>query len=284
MLDSKRIDINAEESRAVNTVYETDDLSIFKFTKFNRNVGFRREMLEQAKEGFLAPIIVNEHMIVIDGQNRVYHAKLAESPVNYIIIPGLNQDDIVRMNTTQKPWSLLNYIESYANQGMDQYVTLLQLINERYMGITELISIARDRTFAGRWQSQDVKEGNFEFYNFSKLLNFLEFYKRFKVETGVKNQSNLALAVYELYRIKNFDKQRLIDKINQLDFSKDINEKNYKFVGLLTELIDVYNHRITDKNNKFITYYMMQGDSIKITNEYHDWTTKKTASSEPSDK
>lgn len=269
-----------ETLRKVNTVYETEDLSIFKFTKFNRNVGFRREMLEQAKQGFLAPVVVNENMIVIDGQNRVYHAKLAEAPITYIVIPGLDQDDIVRMNTTQKPWSLLNYIESYANQGLNQYITLLQLINERYIGITELISISRDRTFSGRWQSRDVKEGNFEFYNFKELLNFLEYYKKFKLETGVKNQSNLALAVYEMYRIKNFDKQRLIDKINHLDFSKDINEKNYKFVGLLTELIDVYNHKITEKNKNFISYYMMQGENIKITNEYHDWTSKKTTQDE----
>lgn len=269
-----------ETLKTVNYVYETEDLSIFKFTKFNRNVAFRREMLEQAKQGFLAPVIVNENMIVIDGQNRVYHAKLAEVPISYIVIPGLDQDDIVRMNTTQKPWSLLNYIESYANQGLNQYITLLQLINERYMGVTELISISRDRTFAGRWQRQDVMEGNFQFYNFKELLNFLEYYKKFKLETGVKNQSNLALAVYEMYRIKNFDKQRLIEKINQLDFAKDVNEKNYKFVGLLTELIDVYNHRITDKNKNFISYYMMQGENIKITNEYHDWTSKKTTQDE----
>ena len=38
----------------VNEVYKTDDLDMFKFTKFNRNVLFTDEMLEQAKEGFVS--------------------------------------------------------------------------------------------------------------------------------------------------------------------------------------------------------------------------------------
>lgn len=70
----KRVDINGEAfeqntmNLPVNEVYKTDDLDMFKFTKFNRNVLFTDEMLEQAKEGFISPIIVNEYMVVIDGQ------------------------------------------------------------------------------------------------------------------------------------------------------------------------------------------------------------------------
>ena len=67
----KRVDINGEAfeqntmNLPVNEVYKTDDLDMFKFTKFNRNVLFTDEMLEQAKEGFVSPIIVNEYMVVI---------------------------------------------------------------------------------------------------------------------------------------------------------------------------------------------------------------------------
>ena len=70
----KRVDINGEAfeqntmNLPVNEVYKTDDLDMFKFTKFNRNVLFTDEMLEQAKEGFISPIIVNEYMVVIDGR------------------------------------------------------------------------------------------------------------------------------------------------------------------------------------------------------------------------
>lgn len=260
----------------VNHVYRTNDLSIFKFTKFNRNVAIRKEMLDQAKEGFLAPIIVNENMIVIDGQHRVEHAKMAGASVTYIIIPGLDEKDIVRMNTTQKPWNLLNYIESFANQGIESYVTLLELKNKNKIGISELVSIADDKSHHNVGQRERVKNGNFQFFNLNKTISFLNYYKRFKEETNSKNQSKLALAVYELYRIKNFDKERLIQKVIQLDFNQDINEKNYKDNSLLMKLIDVYNHKITPKSQSYIHYNITQLKDLKILNEYHDWTTKKT--------
>ena len=69
----KRVDINGEAfeqntmNLPVNEVYKTDDLDMFKFTKFNRNILFTDEMLKQAKEGFISPIIVNEYMVVIHG-------------------------------------------------------------------------------------------------------------------------------------------------------------------------------------------------------------------------
>ena len=87
----ERVNINPQYHKQneidfpVNEVYKTNDLSIFKFTKFNRNVVHTREMLEQAKQGFISPIIVNEYMVVIDGQHRLEHAKEAGVPIEYII-------------------------------------------------------------------------------------------------------------------------------------------------------------------------------------------------------
>lgn len=55
----KRVDIKGQEleqktmNLPVNEVYKTDDLDMFKFTKFNRNILFTDEMLKQAKEGFI---------------------------------------------------------------------------------------------------------------------------------------------------------------------------------------------------------------------------------------
>ncbi|PTI39343.1 hypothetical protein BU062_11370 [Staphylococcus succinus] len=87
----KRVDINGETfeqntmNLPVNEVYKTDDLDMFKFTKFNRNILFTDEMLKQAKEGFISPIIVNEYMVVIDGQHRLEHAKKQEYQLNILL-------------------------------------------------------------------------------------------------------------------------------------------------------------------------------------------------------
>lgn len=279
----KRVDINGEAfeqntmNLPVNEVYKTDDLDMFKFTKFNRNILFTDEMLKQAKEGFISPIIVNEYMVVIDGQHRLEHAKKAGVPIEYIVKPGLTEHDIVRMNTTQRPWSLLNFIESYANQGSEQYVALLNLINKKYAGTSVVISVGRNSTGSSKGLTDLVKSGNFEFVNFEQTLNFLKYYERFRKETNTPKKTKVALAIYALYRLKGFDEDRLIRKVLQKKFDDDLKVKGYDLTEALREFIDKYNDKLTQDSSSFIEYYVKNSGELIIDNPKKDWALKKTA-------
>lgn len=279
----KRVDINGEAfeqntmNLPVNEVYKTDDLDMFKFTKFNRNILFTDEMLKQAKEGFISPIIVNEYMVVIDGQHRLEHAKKAGVPIEYIVKPGLTEHDIVRMNTTQRPWSLLNFIESYANQGSEQYVALLNLINKKYAGTSVVISVGRNSTGSSKGLIDLVKSGKFEFVNFEQTLNFLKYYERFRQETNTPKKTKVALAIYALYRLKGFDEDRLIRKVLQKKFDDDLRVKGYDLTEALREFIDKYNDKLTQDSSSFIEYYVKNNGELIIDNPKKDWALKKTA-------
>ncbi|MCG1100047.1 ParB N-terminal domain-containing protein [Staphylococcus epidermidis] len=278
----KRVDINGQEIKQntmnlpVNEVYKTDDLEIFKFTKFNRNVLFTDEMLEQAKEGFVSPIIVNEYMVVIDGQHRLEHAKKAGVPIEYIVKPGLNEHDIVRMNTTQRKWNMLNYIESYANQGSEEYVSLLNLLNKKYAGTTVVISVARNQTTSTD-VNKLIKSGNFEFVNFEETLNFLKYYEKFRKETDTPKRTKPALAMYSLFRIKGFDGDRLIRKVLQKKFDDDLRTKGYNLTEALKEFIDKYNDKLSQDSPLFIEYYIKNNGDLIIENARKEWAQKKTA-------
>ncbi|MGX0706689.1 ParB-like nuclease family protein [Staphylococcus capitis] len=278
----KRVDINGQEIKqntmnlAVNEVYKTDDLEMFKFTKFNRNVLFTDEMLEQAKEGFVSPIIVNEYMVVIDGQHRLEHAKKAGVPIEYIIKPGLNEHDIVRMNTTQRKWNMLNYIESYANQGSEEYVSLLNLLNKKYAGTTVVISVARNQTTSTD-VNKLIKSGNFEFINFEETLNFLKYYEKFRKETDTPKRTKPALAMYSLFRIEGFDGDRLIRKVLQKKFDDDLRTKGYNLTEALKEFIDKYNDKLSQDSPLFIEYYIKNNGDLIIENARKEWAQKKTA-------
>ncbi|MCF1617188.1 MULTISPECIES: ParB N-terminal domain-containing protein [Bacilli] len=278
----KRVDINGEAfeqntmNLPVNEVYKTDDLDMFKFTKFNRNVLFTDEMLEQAKEGFVSPIIVNEYMVVIDGQHRLEHAKKAGVPIEYIIKPGLNEHDIVRMNTTQRKWNMLNYIESYANQGSEEYVSLLNLLNKKYAGTTVVISVARNQTTATD-VNKLIKSGSFEFINFEETLNFLKYYEKFRKETDTPKRTKPALAMYSLFRIEGFDGDRLIRKVLQKKFDDDLRTKGYNLTEALKEFIDKYNDKLSQDSPLFIEYYIKNNGDLIIENARKEWAQKKTA-------
>lgn len=279
----KRVDIKGQEfeqntmNLPVNEVYKTDNLDMFKFTKFNRNILFTDEMLKQAKEGFISPIIVNEYMVVIDGQHRLAHAKKAGVPIEYIIKPGLGEHDIVRMNTTQRPWSLLNFIESYANQGSEQYVALLNLINKKYAGTSVVVGVARDTTSNQTGLSKLVKSGDFEFVNFEQTLNFLKYYEKFRKETNTPKKTKVALALYALYRIEGFDEDRLIKKVLQKKFDDDLRVKGYDLTEALKEFIDKYNDKLTQDSSLFIEYYVKNNGELIIDNPKKEWAQKKTA-------
>src|SRR5690625_2284032 len=148
--------------KPVNSVFETSDYDLFQLSKFNRNVLLRKEMLEQAKEGFIAPIVVNENFVVIDGQHRLEASKKIGVPVTYIVMPGLDENDIVRMNTVQKPWSLQNYIEAFANQGLEEYVKLVDLIKAGHANVTVTTYVAMNNLGDRRVRNL-ITDGKFKF-------------------------------------------------------------------------------------------------------------------------
>lgn len=80
----------------VNEIYETSDYDMFKLSKSNRNVAYRKELFEEAKKGFIAPIVVDKNMIVIDGQSRLFHARKAEVPIKFFVDENISEKDIVR--------------------------------------------------------------------------------------------------------------------------------------------------------------------------------------------
>ena len=216
-------------------------------------------------------------MVVIDGQHRLEHAKKAGVPIEYIVKPGLTEHDIVRMNTTQRPWSLLNFIESYANQGSEQYVALLNLINKKYAGTSVVISVGRNSTGSSKGLTDLVKSGNFEFVNFEQTLNFLKYYERFRKETNTPKKTKVALAIYALYRLKSFDEDRLIRKVLQKKFDDDLRVKGYDLTEALREFIDKYNDKLTQDSSSFIEYYVKNNGELIIDNPKKDWALKKTA-------
>lgn len=262
----------------VNEVIKTNDYSIFKLSKFNRNVLFRKEMLEQAKEGIISPIVVNEEMIVIDGQNRLLHSEKAGVPVEYIIKEGLTENDIVRMNTIQKPWTLQNYIEAFANQGLIEYEKLIDLINQKYSNVTNTIQVAIDFPTSTHEAPKLIKEGKFKFHNYQKTVEFLRYSERFRKETKTPKRSRVESALYELFRLEDVDRNRIIEKVIQTGIADDIKIKDPKHTEALKMLLDAYNQKLSAKSDRFIRFNITSHGTIIIDRVRQNWTRKKTAS------
>jgi hypothetical protein len=117
-----------QNGQEVNKVYKTSDLSIFKQIDGNRvpNLQHIRRLSDSISNYGMKcnPIIVNENYEVIDGQHRLMAAKDSNSFVYYIVINGYSLSEVHTLNLNQKNWTKKDFMDGYANMGVDSYIKL----------------------------------------------------------------------------------------------------------------------------------------------------------------
>ena len=123
---------NSIQVQAVNKVYKTNDLSIFKQIDGNRVLNLQHvKRLSQSisKYGMKCnPILVNEDFEVIDGQHRLESAKQSNSFIYYIIVDGYALNEVHTLNLNQKNWTKKDFMDGYANMGLVSYIKLASFV------------------------------------------------------------------------------------------------------------------------------------------------------------
>lgn len=76
------------------------------------------------------PIIVNENLEIIDGQGRFNALKNQNMPIEFIIDEGVGIDECREMNIHQTNWNTMDYIDSYATRGNENYINFKTLLND----------------------------------------------------------------------------------------------------------------------------------------------------------
>jgi len=125
---------------------ETTNYEMFSFMKTNRTIGnglVERLMKSINSIGYVVarPIIVNESMVVIDGQHRLEACKRLNIPVHYEISNVNMHDAMLQLNMNQEIWRLNEYIQSYANSGIYCYKELVKFEDKYHLGVSNNIVI-----------------------------------------------------------------------------------------------------------------------------------------------
>jgi pyruvate formate-lyase activating enzyme-like uncharacterized protein len=138
----------------VNKVYKTSNLSMFKQINGNRvtNLQHVKRLVESIRVYGMKcnPILVNEQMEVIDGQHRLMAAKETESFVYYIILNGYDLKDVHTLNLNQKNWTKKDFMEGYANMGIESYIKLREFIKKNDdITFTDCMALSQNNTSWG---------------------------------------------------------------------------------------------------------------------------------------
>lgn len=254
-----------EQSNEVNKVYKTYNLSIFNQIKGNRppNPQHIRRLVDSIKtHGILQnPIIVNEKMDVIDGQHRLLAAKEAGSGVFYIVVNGYALHEVQILNLNQKNWTKKDFMEGYADMGVEPYVKLRNFTRKNNeLNITDCIALCQnsssssmnglsnkyraDRTVTN--QKEVFEEGTWKGKNFELAQDWADKLKLIKPYYKGFNRSVFIGAMIGLFKHENFDFFEFLNKLKtqpqKLEDCSNVNQ--YR---LLIE--DIYNYRRRDKVN-----------------------------------
>lgn len=168
----------------------TKDYSFFKYSSNNRgikpvNVAKIKKSME--KYGFIAgrPVLCTPDGVVVDGQHRLEAAKELNIPVLYEIVTTDFVKTMIELNSTQTNWVLLDYINSYADQGVDCYRKLLKFQEKYKLGMSNCILIYMNKSIN---KSADIRAGKVFVINpdaeaiadFILNCDFVPYYKEHK--------------------------------------------------------------------------------------------------------
>lgn len=243
-----------------NKIYMTKDPSIFKNLAGNRSTTHWKIIYNSIKKHgyYLNPIMVNENMEIIDGQGRTIALTELGYPHYYYIVSGATINECRILNARQKNWSLMDYIESYAQAGgAIDYVWLKQAI-AMYKNLPMEVVIFALGGLQGASYGEYVRNGNFKIRDYNEGIEILDFLtqiqpyfegqlitRTFKVITGLlfsnlieKDRLLDSLKKYP-YQIKTFTRVQ-----DDLDILQDIyNYRRVNKVYFKDKYMDISNHK-----------------------------------------
>lgn len=231
-------------------IQTTEDYSQFRLMKGNRTVDYnhvkrlKREM--ESNPNLLAtnPILVNEHMFIIDGQHRRQAAQELGLPVYYMMVTGTTIDATRHLNTTQRRWTMLDFAKSYADSGREDYVTFLRTV-EQYPEIAPGII----RTYLAGGQKHgienDFKRGEYQIGDLEQAKEFLARLETIRKKTHTKINAPMAHALLALFRgevrgADDFDYKLFMQKLDR-ETAVELFKPVSSVRGCLRSVEDIYN-------------------------------------------
>jgi hypothetical protein len=254
---------NSSSAVEVNKVYKTSDLSIFKTINGNRvpNLGHVKRLTDSIKVYGMKcnPILVNEYMQVIDGQHRLIAAKETKSFIYYIVINGYTLNEVHTLNLNQKNWTKKDFMEGYANMGVDSYIKLSKFIkkNEDFrFGVCVAMCSNRSRGInindVSKLKNRELskqevfEEGTWRGKNFEIAQEWANKIRMIKPYYIGYNRSAFVMTIIGLLKNKNFDFNEFMHKL-RLQPSALVDCANTDQYKTLIE--DIYNWRSRQKVN-----------------------------------
>lgn len=220
-------------------MYETNNYKLFCSLEGNRNV--TRYHVEKIKKSILAggdlksPVVVNENLEVIDGQNTFEARKELGLKIYFYCVPGASIESCRAMNTSSMNWTLNDFANSYAVDN-EEYKTLAEFCKTHNVSVYIVHGMVH-----GVKVGNTIKDGTFcmtaeEYSNVEKALGYIPQIHSTLGFTG-RIDPTFRRAVYLMITNPKYDHKRMMRQCKKYD--KPV-KKMRKVRDALVLLSDVY--------------------------------------------
>lgn len=226
-----------------------------KFNMLEQNRNLNRNHINKIKNsiqkhGYLTsnPIIVDSDMNIIDGQHRFVACQEMGLPINYEVIDD-SENMIIDLNTTQRKWSINDYIKYYAVKDKNpNYERVLTLIKKYKTSVETILLIGLGKSSSGGL-SDIIKSGQLKF----GIDNILRVDEQFKNISSIaknaklKPTGRLIKGLIEISKLSKFKWNKMIDQSIKYPTVAYNCRTAVEYAVMLKEL---YNYNIKKIENK----------------------------------
>lgn len=236
------------------TIKSSYNYDQFSFLPGNRELKpahirtLRESIKQNAGLGRYRPILVNHKMQIIDGQHTFKAREQENLPIYYLELPEGSLEDVQRLNSNAKNWSPVDYAQSYADLGNDNYAFYLELRAQFHLNHDVLLRyISLDLPISGEM----FKKGQLMAANRERSRELAEMLSQVGHYYPRYNIRSFALAFLQVSKEDGYDHRRMIDKLKlRGDTIADVGTRELYIV----ELENVYNWKCQNGNKLRFNY------------------------------
>lgn len=201
-------------------ILSTYKYNSFQFIDGNRNIDHDDKIEKSIRSSglLIQPILVNEKMEIIEGQNRFQACKNLGLPIYYVVQENIGLDEVKSLNSASKNWTTRNYVHSYAagDKKLD-YIYIEQLIKQFPWATLRVINFAI-RDFVSS-KASTLKAGNMKCdeVEYNRAVNVLSYADNFrKWIDGIGGRKEFyIIAIMFCYFCEDIDNEYLLKKFEK---------------------------------------------------------------------
>jgi hypothetical protein len=263
----------------------SEDYDRFTLSEFNRVPSLSKKLSESIKKNDLTqynPILVDNRLVIIDGQHRFLVCMELGLPIYFIISNEVMINDAADINQASKNWSTLDYIIHYYKRGVESYVKLVEYSEKYGLHTTNLLALGKGSVDKNQTVTDLTKAGKFKFKMSDEKIN--ELLSNFQVFREFYDFADTTIFFKAYIRVASLNGYSPEKMLNKLKEASGIVHRQPRQQLQIEELLKLYNYGVRkqklklDKQSKNNEYMLDDSNESETAIETDEVKTQEVES------